>query len=299
MTADATTVRGAAAGLATLGLLLNAAVWGLSWMPFRSLAEGGLHPLWATAAIYAIASTALAVARPATVGVLLATPALAWLALASGLTNATFNTAVALGDVVRVVLLFYLMPVWALLLARAMLGEPITRRACVRIAVGLAGAALVLHEPGLGWPLPRNLPELLAIAGGAAFALNNVLLRRLAGTGESALTLAMLAGGVLLGAGVASALALAGTVAWPAAPGVHATATLGLWAALFLAANMGLQYGAARLPANVTSVVMLSEVLVAGLSAWLAGAADLKAQDIAGGLLILAAPWLLPDRSRP
>jgi len=44
---------------------------------------------------------------------------------------------------------------------------------------------------------------------------------------------------------------------------------------------------------------MLSEVLVAGLSAWLAGAADLKAQDIAGGLLILAAPWLLPDRSRP
>lgn len=288
---------GTATGLAVLGLLLNAAVWGLSWMPFRGLADAGLHPLWATAAIYAIASLALAIARPAAVGALLATPALAWLALASGLTNATFNTAVALGDVVRVVLLFYLMPVWALLLARAMLGEPITPRACVRIAAGLAGAALVLHEPGMGWPLPRNLPEALAIAGGAAFALNNVLLRRMAGTAEAARTLAMLVGGVALGAGAATALALSGSIAGPALPGSSALLTLALWAGLFLAANMGLQYGAARLPANVTAVVMLSEVLVAGLSAWLAGAAELKWQDIAGGLLILAAPWLLPDRT--
>jgi drug/metabolite transporter (DMT)-like permease len=289
---------GTAVGLAALGLLLNATVWGLSWMPFRGLAEAGMHPLWATAAIYAIASLALGLARPGSVRALLATPVLAWLALASGLTNATFNTAVALGDVVRVVLLFYLMPVWALLLARAMLGEPITARACVRIAVGLAGAALVLHEPGMGWPLPRNLPELLAIAGGVAFALNNVLLRRFAHTDDSARTLAMLAGGVLLGAGVAAVLAFAGASGWPESPGPHGLATLALWAALFLAANMGLQYGAARLPANVTAVVMLSEVLVAGASSWLAGAAELKPQDIAGGLLILAAPWLLPDRSR-
>ena len=38
--------------------------------------------------------------------------------LAAGTTNATFNWAVTLGDVVRVVLLFYLMPLWAVLLAR-------------------------------------------------------------------------------------------------------------------------------------------------------------------------------------
>jgi len=190
------------------------------------------------------------------------------------------------------------MPVWALLLARVLLGEAITARACVRMAVGLAGAALVLHEPGIGWPMPRTLAEGLALVGGAAFALNNVLLRRMADTGEAARTLAMLAGGVLLGGGVACVLAGAGAIAGPTLPGISALATLLLWAALFLAANMGLQYGAARLPANVTAVVMLTEVLVAGLSAWLAGAAELKAQDLAGGVLILAAPWLLPDRAR-
>ena len=34
--------------LAVAGLLANSTVWGLSWMPFRSLSAGGIHPLWAT-----------------------------------------------------------------------------------------------------------------------------------------------------------------------------------------------------------------------------------------------------------
>jgi drug/metabolite transporter (DMT)-like permease len=108
--------------LAACALVLNSTVWGLSWMPFRGLAEGGLHPLWATAIIYAVGTIAVTTARRHALREFPGMPMLFGLALASGFTNALFNSAVAFGDVVRVVLLFYLMPIWAVLLARWLLG---------------------------------------------------------------------------------------------------------------------------------------------------------------------------------
>jgi drug/metabolite transporter (DMT)-like permease len=282
--------------LAVAGLLANATVWGLSWIPFRSLSGAGIHPLWATGIIYTVAALGLAAAHPAALRELLKGTGLLWLALAAGLTNALFNSAVAIGDVVRVVLLFYLMPIWAVLLARWLLGEPLTGSAFARIAIGLAGAMLVLYEPGMGLPLPRGLADWMAIAGGAAFALNNVLLRRLASNAEAARTLSMLFGAVVLPVAAATVLSAGGAIDWPVLGGSGTLSTLALWSALFLLANFGLQYGAARLPANVTAVVMLTEVLVASGSSWLAGAAELRAPDLLGGALILAAPWLFSDR---
>ncbi|MCE2950326.1 MAG: DMT family transporter [Betaproteobacteria bacterium] len=282
--------------LAVAGLLANATVWGLSWIPFRSLSASGIHPLWATGIICAVAALALAAARPGALRECLQGPGLLWLALASGLTNALFNSAVAIGDVVRVVLLFYLMPIWAVLLARWLLGEPFTGRAFARIATGFVGAMLVLYDPGMGLPLPRSLADWMAIAGGAAFALNNVVLRKLSASGEAARTLSMLSGAVLLPVAAASLLSAGGAIGWPAFGASGALATLVLWSALFLVANLGLQYGAARLPANVTAVIMLTEVLVATGSSWLGGAAELRAPDLLGGMLILAAPWVFADR---
>jgi hypothetical protein len=50
------------AGLAwcrLLALLFNAFTWGVSWWPFRQLQALGLHPLWATVLIYALAVVAI------------------------------------------------------------------------------------------------------------------------------------------------------------------------------------------------------------------------------------------------
>ena len=44
------------AKLAAGALVLNALVWGVSWWPFRQLQGYGLHPLWATATMYLMAS---------------------------------------------------------------------------------------------------------------------------------------------------------------------------------------------------------------------------------------------------
>ncbi|HEY1396229.1 MAG TPA: EamA family transporter, partial [Roseateles sp.] len=63
-------------------------------------------------------------------------------------------------------------------------------------------------------------------------------------------------------------------------------------ALLFFISNLSLQYGAARLPANVTAVVMLTEVPVAAISALLLGGGTLDGKTAAGGAAILAAAML-------
>ena len=253
--------------LPALALVFNAFTWGVSWWPFRQLEAAGLHPLAATVLIYVLAVLAVTLWQPAAWRELLAHPALWVLVLASGTTNAAFNWAVTLGDVVRVVLLFYVMPVWAVLLARLLLHEPLTAAALARVALALFGALVVLWpRDGAGWPLPRTLPDWLGVVGGFSFALNNVMLRREAARSDAARALAMFSGGALIAMVLSTALAAQGLVpglpplAWGWALGAFALA------AWFLAGNLALQFGAARLSANSTAVIMLTEVLFASVS---------------------------------
>ncbi len=275
-----------------LALTVNAFTWGVSWWPFRQLQALGLHPLWATVIIYTLSVVAITLWRPVAWKQLLKAPTLWLLVLAAGTTNATFNWAVTIGDVVRVVLLFYLMPLWAVLPARVLLHEPFTRGALLRVALALAGAAIVLWPEQGGLPVPATLAEWLGVLGGFSFALNNVMLRREAHQPEAARALAMFGGGAAVAGVLALVMSAQGTVPLPppAAPGW----LLGAMAmgALFLVGNLALQYGAARLPANVTAVVMITEVLFASLSAVALGAGVLTPQVLLGGALIVAASLL-------
>lgn len=273
-------------------LLVNAFVWGVSWIPFRHLDGLGLHSLWTTAWIYALCATLVIARYPDSAARVLRSPWLWMLALGSGLTNACFNWGVTIGEVVRVVLLFYLMPVWAVLFARLLLGEPIRPSAIARIALAIVGAAIVLWQPGGPLPLPASFADWLGLAGGAAFAMTNVLLRKLAADPPQARALAMFSGGLIVPGTLALALSAApaagASIGWPPVDaGVAAIATA--TALLFLIANLSLQYGAARLPAGVTAVVMLSEVPFAAISAAMIGGETLGTRTLFGGALIVAA----------
>jgi drug/metabolite transporter (DMT)-like permease len=59
-----------------------------------------------------------------------------------------------------------------------------------------------------------------------------------------------------------------------------------------LVGNLGLQYGASRLPAQTTAVVMLSEVVFASGSAILFGTETLTVFAVLGGLLIIGSAFL-------
>ena len=275
-----------------LALVFNALVWGVSWWPLRALEQQGLHPLWATAIIFLLSLTVLWWARPGAWRAMLTTPLLWLLALASGLTNVGFNWAVTQGDVVRAVLLFYLMPVWVLLLAWPLLGERPDKRSLMRLALALVGLVIVLKTPDSPWPVPEGLSDWLAIVGGFCFALSNILLRLLKQTADESRVLAMFVGGVITASGAALVGMGFGVLAAP--PALEANwVILAVFVSLaFLAGNLALQYGAARLSASTTSLIMLSEVVFASLSAVWLGAGELTLRTLLGGLLILlAALW--------
>jgi drug/metabolite transporter (DMT)-like permease len=281
--------------LPLLALLFNALVWGLSWWPFRAMHAAGLHPLWATALMYSLVLLGLLAARPGTLRLALRHPALWLLALSSGLNNVAFNWAVTVGDVVRVVLLFYLMPAWAVLLAWRILGERPTPMALARLLLAFCGVALVLLPPEASWAgLARNvsMADGLALLGGFMFALTNVTLRRLHMVPGPARMLAMFGGCCTL----ALASALAGTAAG-VVPGLppFSTGWAGVAVALSLLLMLGnwaLQYGAARLPSGTTAVVMLSEVAFASISSVLLASAHLAPRTLLGGALIMLAALL-------
>jgi drug/metabolite transporter (DMT)-like permease len=282
-----------------LGLLLNALVWGLSWWPLREMQTLGLHPLWSSGLIFGLALGVLSFWKPAAWPQLLHTPALWTLMIAAGLTNVGFNWAVATGDVVRVVLLFYVMPAWSIPIAWWVLGERPTRGALWRLALALVGVALVLKTPDTPWPWPESASDYLALMGGASFAWTNALLRRHHDTPSGARMIAMFAGGTALSLGLA--------LVWVGLGHTHLPPDLSWWpyalglGLTFLASNLALQYGAARLSAHTTALVMLSEVVFAALSSVALGVSELSARTlIGGGLIVLAAAlsaW--PSRPRP
>jgi len=298
--------------LAVLAMALNALVWGLSWWPLRQLDTHGLHPLWATACVFALATVVLILITPSGWRHFKQHPQLWWLMAASGLTNVGFNWAVTTGDVVRVVLLFYLMPTWSLLLAWWLLGERPTRGALMRLSLALVGVLLVLKTPDSPWPVPQDVSDVLALLAGFSFALTNIWLLRLQHTPESSRMLAMFGGGALMALACAAVATLTGVI-----PAVFAlpmdgfgmstiavwlsdanmTQVIATWApyvlglsAAFLVSNFTLQYGAARLSAHTTAMVMMSEVVFASVSSMALGASALTWRvGLGGGMIVTAA----------
>ena len=126
--------------------------------------------------------------------------------------------------------------------------------------------------------------------GGASFALTNVMLRKLAHLPESERMSAMFGGGMAVTAVAAAAGGPLGLVNWPTDLSWWPYA-LGL-ALCLLASNLSLQYGAARLPAGTTSLVMLSEIVFATLSSVALGASELSQRQLIGGALIVLAAVL-------
>lgn len=273
-----------------LGLLFNAFVWGLSWWPLRQLQAMGLHAVWATMLFFLMGVLVVGVMRREAWSGVWRTPTLWVLALATGATNAAFNWGVATGEVVRVVLLFYLMPLWAVGLAWWLLGERITPMAAVRVLLALGGALLVLRPEDGGWPRFNGLPDWLGLAGGLGFAVTNVMMRRAAQRTSAERALAMFLGGVGLPALAGLALSAQGLIpGWPAFDWSWLLLA-GAMGVVFFAANLAMQYGASQIPVHLTSVVMLTEIVFAsGSAVWFGGESLRPVVLVGGGFILLAA----------
>ena len=275
--------------LAAGALVLNALIWGVSWWPFRQLQGYGLHPLWATAVMYLLISLGILLFYAKSWRSFVGCAPLCWLGVAAGLTNVGFNWAVTVGDVVRVVLLFYLMPAWSVLVAWWMLGEKPTAASLLRLGLAMTGVLVVLKTPNSPWPIPQSSTDWLAIGGGLSFAITNVLLRQYGHTPNGARMLAMFGGSGLMAAGAALTGMSLQLVPSPTLQTAGLPVLIGLSLA-FVASNVALQYGAAKLAAGTTAIVMLTEILFASASSAALGAAQFSPRIVlGGGLIVLAA----------
>lgn len=267
-------------------LLTGAAVWGMVWYPYRALGSAGFSSTASTALTYAI-SLALGVAL---FGPRLRELRQHWraallIALTAGWTNLAYVLGMVGGEVMRVLLLFYLAPLWTVVLARLLLGEYLTVRSGLLVGLSLTGA-LVMLWPEAGLPLPANAAEWLGMTGGMSFAALNVLSK-----GADRVSIETKSLSTWAGVLVVSALWLAvGGGSWSvphaAWPEWLVLALLGL---VMFAITVIIQYGITRVPANTAIVLFLFELVAGAVSSALLSEETLRPQDWLGGALIVAA----------
>jgi drug/metabolite transporter (DMT)-like permease len=271
-------------------ILASAVLWGTLWIPLRQIHDAGLSREWATAASFLLPLLVLAPlalrrwrriaasrGELATVGF--------WLALAIAL----YAEGVVRGQVARVVLLFYLTPVWSTLLARWQLGEPITGRRVATILLGLGGM-LVLFGAEAGIPMPRAAAEWMALVAGIAWAVSMVHVNRTASHPPLDRVLAQFAflGPLFLlvtlipGGEVAARLQVGALAA--AAPRVLVLALVWMLPVVWLTI-----FGASRLEPGRVAILLMLEIVVTLTTAALLTDEPFGRRELGGAALILAA----------
>lgn len=265
-------------------LLAGATMWGLTWWPMRVLRDLGLSGAWLT--ILSSAAAALLLLpwalrqrqswKPHHVALLV-------IMLCGGYANLAYNAAMIGGNPLRVMMLFYLAPIWALLGAQVFLGERIDATRVAAVAIAVAGALLILGGPEL-LQNPPALVDLLAISAGLAYAMNNLAYRGAESVPVVSKNLVMLVGAVVL---AVPCLWLFPVPAGPAGGAWWACIAFGV---LWLVPAVGLtQFGVAHMAAGRAAVLLTLELPIAAATGALFGGVDLTAMEWAGGLLILLA----------
>ncbi len=276
-------------------MLSGALVWGLIWYPYRVLQDAGISGVMATFLTYFLALLCGAFVLPrvwrerSTLG--------GWallLVLSAGWANLGYVLGMLQGEVMRVLLLFYLAPVWTVLFSFWLLGERLNRYGYAIVALSLGGAFIMLGRPGLGLPLPHNPAEWLGLSAGMGFALSNVVSRRAGHLSVEVKSFSLWLGTVVL---------TLPFLLWQGGlPGQVATISAASWLLLALmgvvlcATSFAVQYGVTHLPANRAIVLFLSELVFAAISSSLLAHELLGVRDGLGALLIVAAS-LLSGRS--
>lgn len=270
-------------------LLLAATFWGVSWYPLRLLEDAGLSGLWTTWIIFSV---------PALLGFwlawssraeLLEQPGLLLLiALASGWLNTAFVLAILDGNVVRVLLLFYLSPVWSTLLGWLWLGERPSRFGLATLVLAMSGALFMLWNPALGFPWPQSEADWLAITSGMGFSLSNTAMRRLRHLSLS-LKAAMAWWGVVV---VAGSWLFFSNAPWPQITNEVWVGAIVLGGALVFGITLAVIYGVEKMPVHRSAVILLFELVAGAVSAQLLTEEVVTSIEWFGGGLIMLAAYL-------
>lgn len=272
--------------LAIPSLLFGAAMWGLIWYPYRLLQDAGAGGI-ATAFLTYLIPLILVIAF--TWRHLLAARArlgwLALLALAAGWTNMAYVLAVIEGQVMRVVVLFFLAPLWTVFFARVLLGEKLTLWGWAIMVFSFAGALVMLWPADGGPPIPANRAEWIALSAGVSFALANVVTRKVDEANQWAKSLSVWIG-VCVVAGIAATLTQSPFEFLTTVNTSMLLLLVGVGLCIG-AMTISVQYGLSHTPANQAIIIFLFELVVAALSSWWLVDETLSLQEWIGAAMII------------
>lgn len=271
-------------------LLIGAAIWGLLWYPYRLLEQEGISGQLSTVITYSIAlSLGLVLFRKSirASAIFGGEPQLLfWIALFAGWTNISYILGIIHGEVMRVLLLFYLAPLWTVLFARLLLNEKLSLHGYLLIALSLTGAAIMLWQPESGFPLPSSYGDWMGLSGGIMFALMNVMIRKDQHHSIRLKSLALWLGVMLVGLGHGLLLP---------APFVPDDISADSWllmsgvGLIVFALSLVMQYGLTHIPANRAIVIMLFELVVAAIAAYFLADEAMALKEWVGGVMIVLA----------
>lgn len=285
-----------------IAILAGASVWGLFWIPLRYLDTLGIGGLWAlslvmaTGFVPALIMTCQCKELPD-----LALSDTWYAGLALGLAMTLYFVALLYTDVIRVIFLFYLLPVWTTISAWMIYREPVSLGRIGIMLVALSGLWLLLGG-GSGLPVPESLGDWCAIASGLCWGVSLSLLRGREGGGAFSRTLVAISSALVFS--LIAALLLSGAESPVAETRTISSDTGGtdgirvfLVAAAFgilamFPAMLAQVWGAQHVAAPTAALLTMSEIVVAIVSAALLIGTELPAASLAGGCIIILAVCL-------
>lgn len=272
--------------IATIVLLLSSIFWGLAWIPLKKLSSLGIDGVFLTFVCYGVMSLMLLpfVCRNASKYLSSYKPLLG-IFFAGGLANLCFNYAMIYGEVVRVMVLFYLLPVWGVLGGRFILKEKTDAWRWLGVGLAIVGAFILLGGSKM-IEQPPSWIDFISLLSGLFFAANIMLFRAVEQV-PLGLKLNVLFVGCCIISGV---LLLLGAESVDTPLNMTAIA----WAIFFAVAwlfwaNLGSQWAVTKMPAGRSSILIIIELIAAVLSAMWIGGEVLTIHIVIGGLLVLSA----------
>lgn len=282
--------------LPDLALLYAAIMWGLFWYPLRLFEAVGLPTIWVTLAAFGCAfimGLIYTYRRRHEYRLHLMTQLM--IALSAGWCNVSFLAALVEGNAIRVILLFYLSPVWTVILGHYILKEKLTSRTIMIFAMAFLGAMIMLWDPAVGLPWPQSSSDWLALSSGVTFALSNVLIRSLQVVSIAVKTTFSWLGCIV----IAIVWILLFDLELPSvAESVwYYSMILGVFAVFFM--GLSVQYGVTHMPVYRSAIILLFEIPVTAVSVyWLVGE-TMSPLEWTGGIIVVLSAWLIARMEKP
>lgn len=266
-------------------LLFGSVLWGLSWIPLKYFQEQGIEGIPLVFVGYGFVAALFLPFFIKQYPIWKDQQKYIWIILIlSGAANLAFTSAIMYGDVIRVMVLFYLIPAWGVLGGWFFLNEKITRTRWVTVTFALLGAFLVLGGLKI-FSTPPSWIDLLAVISGFALSMNNIAFRA-----SSNLPLASKMGAIFIGSILmAGFLMLLNVQTMPIAPMSLWGMIIGFVSVWILIATLSTQWAVTKLEVGRASILIIMELITAVLSAMWIGGERLSLLEMFGGLLILIA----------